>query len=154
VMSDDERIGDIQWELSRWEAETTKHQMEDAHNVLDLLEVPRAFGDGALTVYGRINWLREQGRLFQLAVQVNRLQGALDDARARADRAERGGARLREALRLAAIRLEILTGRMRACHEETGNHELIEEAEMFVEEAKAASSSVAALDGTETPNAP
>ena len=41
--------------------------------------------------------------------------------------------RLVEALKLAATRLEILTGRMRAC----GNHELLEEAVMFCEEARA-----------------
>lgn len=39
------------------------------------------------------------------------------------------------ALRVASIRLEILTGRMRSCREETGQHDLIDEAEMFVEEA-------------------
>jgi hypothetical protein len=46
--------------------------------------------------------------------------------------------RLREALRRAATHLEILTGRMRGCHEETGNHCLLEEAEWFCEEARAA----------------
>ena len=43
---------------------------------------------------------------------------------------------LRRALQDAAIRLEILTGRMRACHEETGKHELLEEAEDFAKQAK------------------
>lgn len=46
--------------------------------------------------------------------------------------------RLRAALQLAAIRLEILTGRMRACHEETRAHELLAEAEMFCTEARQA----------------
>ena len=39
-------------------------------------------------------------------------------------------------LKTASIRLEILTGRMRGCHEETGKHELLDEAEMFCEEAR------------------
>lgn len=43
--------------------------------------------------------------------------------------------RLEKALRLAATRLEILTGRMRACREETGQHELLSEAEAFCAEA-------------------
>ena len=47
--------------------------------------------------------------------------------------------RLRRALELAAVRLEILTGRMRACHEETGNHGLLQlEAVPFGEEAREA----------------
>lgn len=46
--------------------------------------------------------------------------------------------RLREALNLAAIRLGILVDRMRGCHAETGNHELITEAEEFHREAQAA----------------
>ena len=46
--------------------------------------------------------------------------------------------RLWGALWLAGIRLEILTGRIRACHEETGAHELLDEAEMFCYEAKQA----------------
>ena len=41
-----------------------------------------------------------------------------------------------EAMKLMSVRLEILTGRMRACHEETGRHELMAEAEAFVSEAK------------------
>ena len=45
---------------------------------------------------------------------------------------------LREALWKAAVRLEILTGRMRGCHAETGRHELMDEAEMFCAEARAA----------------
>ena len=45
----------------------------------------------------------------------------------------------RKALALAATRMEILAGRMRACHEETGKHELLPEAEAFVREAKEAS---------------
>ncbi len=45
---------------------------------------------------------------------------------------------LRSALRLAAVRLEILTDRMRGCHAETGKHELLDEAEMFCREARAA----------------
>lgn len=44
--------------------------------------------------------------------------------------------RLREALQLAAFRLEIAAGRMRACHEETGKHELLDEIELFVTEAR------------------
>lgn len=44
--------------------------------------------------------------------------------------------RYREALSLAATRLEILTGRARGCHEETGRHELLEEAEGFCIEAR------------------
>lgn len=43
--------------------------------------------------------------------------------------------RLRGALKRASIHLSILTGRMRACHEETKRHELIEEAEGFCAEA-------------------
>lgn len=45
---------------------------------------------------------------------------------------------LTRAMELAAVRLEILTSRMRACHEETGKHELLEEAEAFCREARAA----------------
>lgn len=45
---------------------------------------------------------------------------------------------LERELEHAAVRLEILTGRMRACHEETGNHGLLDEAEMFCKEARAA----------------
>lgn len=41
-----------------------------------------------------------------------------------------------EALRIVTIRLEICLGRMRRCHEETGKHELLDEVEMFVDEAK------------------
>jgi hypothetical protein len=41
------------------------------------------------------------------------------------------------ALEMAAVRLEILTGRMRACREETGQHDLIDEAEAFCLEARA-----------------
>ncbi len=44
--------------------------------------------------------------------------------------------KLLKALWYAHVRLEILTGRMRACHEETGKHELLDEAQMFVDEAK------------------
>lgn len=46
--------------------------------------------------------------------------------------------RYRVALELAAIRLQIMEGRARGCHEETGNHELMEEAEMFTAEAREA----------------
>lgn len=46
--------------------------------------------------------------------------------------------RMEKALGLAAVRLEILTGRMRACHEETGQHELLDEAEAFCREARTA----------------
>ena len=42
------------------------------------------------------------------------------------------------ALEWAAVRLEILTGRMRACHQETGKHELLDEAEAFCGEARSA----------------
>ena len=45
---------------------------------------------------------------------------------------------LERALELAAIRLGIAAGRMRACHEETGQHELLDEIEMFEAEARAA----------------
>lgn len=46
--------------------------------------------------------------------------------------------RLRDALIRASVHLEILTGRMRACHEETGNHELLDEAEAFCAETRKA----------------
>lgn len=42
---------------------------------------------------------------------------------------------LREAMRTATVRLNILVGRMRACHLETGKHELLSEAEAFHAEA-------------------
>ena len=45
---------------------------------------------------------------------------------------------LESAMKLAAIRMEILVDRMRGCHEETGKHQLLDEAQMFVDEAKAA----------------
>ena len=62
-------------------------------------------------------------------------KAALTWARARYGATE---AALRGALELAAVRLEILTGRMRACHQETGKHELMDEAESFCREARAA----------------
>jgi len=40
--------------------------------------------------------------------------------------------------KLAIIRMEILVGRLRACHEDTGNHELIGESEAFASEGKEA----------------
>lgn len=46
--------------------------------------------------------------------------------------------RLREALSAAAVRLELLTDRMRGCHEATGKHELLDEAEAFATEAREA----------------
>lgn len=42
------------------------------------------------------------------------------------------------ALDLAAIRLGICAGRMRACREDTGQHELIDEIEAFEREARQA----------------
>ncbi len=54
------------------------------------------------------------------------------------------------ALELAGIRLGILTARMRACHEETGMHALLDEAEMFCAEARAAANLNA--PGTPGPN--
>lgn len=54
-----------------------------------------------------------------------------DEARAARDA-------LRAALYWASVRLGICLGRMRACHEETGKHELLDEVEMFVAEARAA----------------
>lgn len=45
--------------------------------------------------------------------------------------------RLRKALDLAATRLGICLGRMRACHEQTRMHALLDEVEMFVDEARA-----------------
>lgn len=68
-------------------------------------------------------------------------------ALARAEQAEAREAVLREALRLAAVRLDICTGRMRGCHEKTGNHELLDEAEMFVSEARAALAATATSAG-------
>ena len=44
--------------------------------------------------------------------------------------------RLRRALELAAIRLEVCAGRMRGCHAETGQHGLLDEVETFVREAR------------------
>ncbi len=47
--------------------------------------------------------------------------------------------KLEKALGLAATRLEILTGRMRACHVNTGAHTLsLDEGTMFIREAKEA----------------
>lgn len=46
--------------------------------------------------------------------------------------------RYEAALKLSAVRLEILTGRLKACNEETGKHELIDEAESFCIEAREA----------------
>ncbi len=48
------------------------------------------------------------------------------------------GAGLVKGLEVAATRLQILTDRMRGCHEETGKHELLDEAQAFADEAKAA----------------
>jgi hypothetical protein len=50
---------------------------------------------------------------------------------------------LREALRIARIRLGICADRMRGCNEDGGKHELIAEVDNWVEEA------AAALGGTE-----
>lgn len=58
-----------------------------------------------------------------------------EEMRAELERAQQREAALREALRLAAVRLEICENRMRGCHEETGKHELLDEVEMFVDEA-------------------
>lgn len=49
---------------------------------------------------------------------------------------------MRTALEKAAVRLEILTGRLRAC----GQHELMDEAEMFVYEARRALASAPATE--------
>lgn len=46
--------------------------------------------------------------------------------------------KMKAALELAATRLEILTGRMRACREETGAHALLDEAVAFCEETREA----------------
>lgn len=43
---------------------------------------------------------------------------------------------LLDGLRLAAVRLGILAARMRACHSETGRHELLHEADDFEAEAR------------------
>lgn len=66
----------------------------------------------------------------------------------------RENARLRErvaalelSMRLAATRMDILVGRMRGCHEMTGMHELLDEAEMFVQEARAALSQAGEGEG-------
>jgi hypothetical protein len=47
-------------------------------------------------------------------------------------------ARLEKDLELAAVRLQIAADRMRACHEKTGQHELLFEIDSFAEEARAA----------------
>lgn len=52
---------------------------------------------------------------------------------------------MRDGLKLSSIRLEILTGRMRGCNEETGKHELLDEAVAFCEESKEDLSTVDAL---------
>ena len=69
---------------------------------------------------------------YATELQIERANIREDCAAALAGPIERER-RLVEALKLAATRLEILTGRMRAC----GNHELLEEAVMFCEEARA-----------------
>lgn len=46
--------------------------------------------------------------------------------------------RLRKEAKTMATRLQILTGRMRACNEESGKHELIDEAQAFCDEAQEA----------------
>ena len=65
------------------------------------------------------------------------LRSALVAALARAEAAEAEAARLRAALEVAAVRFGICAGRMRACHSETGNHELLDEVEMFASETRA-----------------
>ena len=38
---------------------SAERQLEEAHNALDLLGIPRKSGDWTLTVFGRIDWFRE-----------------------------------------------------------------------------------------------
>lgn len=82
--------------------------------------------------------LHFQGQAITGTSQSDADAAQIDHLTAENDRLKRENAALREAQRLAAIRLGILTGRMRACHAETGRHELLDEAEMFEQEARAA----------------
>lgn len=79
-----------------------------------------------------------------LSFQAKMYEGQMEDLRlltvqalARAEAAEAEAARLRAALEVAAVRFGICAGRMRACHSETGNHELLDEVEMFASETRA-----------------
>src|SRR3990170_4684699 len=75
--------------------------------------------------------LLERGNAWCMESAVQKLLTEHDQMQERIKALEHG-------LRLAAIRLEILTGRARACHEVTGQHELIGEAEIFCQEARQA----------------
>lgn len=58
-------------------------------------------------------------------------RNALPDLIARVERAEK-------ALKLAAVRMDILCDRMEGCHAETGRHELLDEGRAFASEARSA----------------
>ena len=78
-----------------------------------------------------------EGQMESLRLLAAQALQSEDAALARAEAAEAEAARLREALEVAAVRFGICAGRMRACHSETGNHELLDEVEMFASETRA-----------------
>ena len=80
---------------------------------------------------------RSSEMVNDLGEKVAHLQATRNAALARAEAAEAEAARLREALEVAAVRFGICAGRMRACHSETGNHELLDEVEAFDVDARA-----------------
>ena len=85
-------------------------------------EVAQALGDY------QHDWRRmEATATYIVAAQPSAVLALLDEIE-----------RLREGLKLAALRLRLLTDRMHGCHAETGKHELLDEAEAFCVEARAA----------------
>jgi hypothetical protein len=82
---------------------------------------------------------RIAGCLHGIRKLAARLEAENERLKAEVLALEKAREKQRRALELAAVRLQILTDRERACHEETGNHELVEvEAQAFADEARAA----------------
>jgi hypothetical protein len=109
-------------------------------DVLDRARVEEALRSGVAALIreaARELWPSEASKRHEWATILDSLIPLIREAPA-VPSATGETARLRDALRLAAVRLEILTDRMRACHEETGKHELLDEAESFCAEARAA----------------
>jgi hypothetical protein len=102
-------------------------------------------------------WVQGEGyvevvevRSFKSERSMGKFVGEIRPHHARQIVADRRRVReLSEALRLAGIRLQIAADRMRACHEDTGQHELLSEIDSFAQEAREALGAAAAPAGRE-----